>query len=266
MATVRPLQLVSLLERTLTEQGVDYRQVIEQFGQVYAAERRSNRLPFALSDHVRGLVLSLLSNQRPWGPIAQNLTEIDRIFFHYDINRIKNADPTNLVAALQRIRRGNRKVSKQMATLRANVEVFENIAKDYGSLDSFVDSAGPDEIAKQLSTPGAKYKLREVGFTLALEYLRNVGVPASKPDVHVRRAISAARLGLTEGFPTEKEAYEVVLRLAGAAKVNPTYLDNLLWLFCAQDYGSVCGAVPRCSFCRLSSFCNLPRTERMSVT
>src|SRR5271166_6799572 len=104
LATVKPRQFVSLLERTLTERGVDYKQVIEQFGQVRAAELRSNGIQFALSDHVRGLVLSLLSNQRPWGPIAQNLDEIHGIFFHYDVNRIKNADPTTLAAALQKIR------------------------------------------------------------------------------------------------------------------------------------------------------------------
>jgi len=145
-----------------------------------------------------------------------------------------------------------------------NINVFENIAKDYGSLDAFVNSASPDEIAKQLSTTGARYKFREIGFTLALEYLRNVGVRASKPDVHVRRAISAERLGLAEGRrPTEQETYAVLLKLADEAGVNPTYLDNLLWLFCAQDYGNVCGANPKCSFCRLSSFCNFPNNTSL---
>ena len=41
----------------------------------------------------------------------------------------------------------------------------------------------PDVIAKRLGNPGP-YKLRHVGYTLALEYLRNVGIRAGKPDVH----------------------------------------------------------------------------------
>jgi hypothetical protein len=136
---------------------------------------------------------------------------------------------------------------------------MERIAADKGSLESFVSDPDPVKIARQLSTAGSAYKLNQVGFTLAMEYLRNVGIRASKPDVHVRRAISSRRLNFVGGSdPSEEEAYQVMAGLADRAGVNPTYLDNLLWLFCAEDYGNICGARPSCNICHLSSWCNYP--------
>jgi hypothetical protein len=61
-----------------------------------------------------------------------------------------------------------------MLDLRENIEIFERIIADHSCLDSFITSESPDEIAWRLA--GGKYKLRQVGFTLALEYLRSVGV------------------------------------------------------------------------------------------
>jgi endonuclease III len=144
-----------------------------------------------------------------------------------------------------------------MAALSGNIVVFETIAKKYGTLDRFVESADPHAIAKCLSDVGSKYKLRQVGYTLAMEYLRNVGLRASKPDVHIRRVIGRARLGLVGAeTPSEEEAYRAVGKIAGEANVNPIYLDNLLWLFCAKDYGNVCSKKPQCTACRLREACN----------
>jgi len=120
----------------------------------------------------------------------------------------------------------------------------------------------PDVIAKRLGNPGP-YKLRHVGYTLALEYLRNVGIRAGKPDVHVRRILSEKRLAYCTGDPSEEQAYRLVAQLAQGASCNPTYLDNLLWLFCAQDYGNVCGVKPKCSLCALSTSCRYPRIESL---
>src|SRR5436190_5083401 len=82
-----------------------------------------------------------------------------------------------------------------------------------------------------------------------------LGIRAGKPDVHVRRILSEKRLAYCTGDPSEEQAYRLVAQLARGASCNPTYLDNLLCLFCAQDYGNVCGAQPKCSLCALSTSC-----------
>ncbi len=254
MSPPAPHQFLSLLKSTLRDRDVDYDRVIERFGQVRASQDRARGKKFDLRDHVRGLVLSLLSNQRPWRRIEIHLEQIEQIFLRYDPTQIKGSNPSRFEAALREIRCGNRNIHNQMTDLRSNIETFERIIEAHGSLDRFVTSESADEIARRLA--GGKYKLKQVGFTLALEYLRNVGIRAPKSDLHVIRVVSGARLGFVEGEPSEQEAYDVMVRLADAADVNRTYLDNLLWLFCARDYGNICGAEPKCGICRLSDFCN----------
>jgi hypothetical protein len=244
-------QLLEGLQQTLAAVGCDYKRIVDEFGQVRASEQRAQGKTFQLADHVRGLILSLLSNQRQWGPTAQNLDRIDRIFFHYNPDAIKAADPNQLKEQLMAIRCGNRQIAKQMATLAGNIAVFAKIEAEYGSLDRFVVSADPHDVAMRLSAPG-KFKLRQIGYALGMEYLRNVGVRASKPDVHIRRAIGRLRLGLVDAEdPSEEQAYRTMGEVADNLGINSTYLDNLLWLFCAKDYGDVCGAAPRCTVCLL---------------
>jgi hypothetical protein len=249
--------LISGVQKTLAAQGLDFEAIIRDFGQVAASEKRERGEGFTLRDHVRGLILSQLSNQRPWGPIAANLARIDRIFLDYDPMALEQAQPDLLVSQLRGIRCANRSILAQLMALANNIRTLRRIEQRYGSLDAFVVSDTPDAIARRLSTAG-DFKLRWIGYTLALEYLRNVGIRAAKPDVHVCRVISGERLGYADGHPAPEVAYRVVGNLAKEADCNPTYLDNLLWLFCAQDYGNVCRSSPRCGLCALSASCNFP--------
>jgi hypothetical protein len=259
MHQVLPSELVRLIELSLAAQQIDYAHVIERFGQVRASEDRERGRPFDLSDHVKGLVLSLLSNQRPWRRIEANRERIERIFFCYDPAKIKMADPGQIEKSLRNIQCGNRSIHKQLASLRTNIETLEMIAGDYGSLDKFVTSACADQIAKMLSA--GRYKLKQIGFTLALEYLRNVGIRAPKSDLHVIRVIGGYRLGFVKGEPDAHKAYKVMVRLADDAGINRTYLDNLIWVFCAKDYGNICGAAPRCHACLLRAYCAYPEAH-----
>jgi len=249
-------ELVRLIGVSLHEQHVDYDAVIERFGQVRASEEHTRGRQFDLRDHVKGLVLSLLSNQRPWRQIEENLEPIESIFFGYSPTKLKNANPSRIENALRTIRCGNRSIRKQLADLATNIETFERIGSEHGSVDCFVTSAPPDAIARQLSNGG--YKLKQVGFTLALEYLRNVGVRAPKSDLHIIRLLGADRLNYFPGEPSPQRAYNIMIELADEAEVNRTYLDNLIWLFCAKGYGEICGERPRCGLCHLQHWCAYP--------
>jgi len=263
MATVTPPQPVDLLKGiqvTLSRRGIDYERIVGEFGQVAASVQRQHGKAFSFRDHLRGLILSLLSNQRPWGPIARNLESIEAVFLGYDQDRLADASPEKLLAKLREIRCGNRAAAVQLRALAGNIATLHRIEGDFGSLDTFVTSDTPDGIAKRLASSG-RYKLKQVGYTLALEYLRNVGIRAGKPDVHIRRVLSEERLAYCAGVPSEEHALRLVARLAQGASCNPTYLDNLLWLFCAKDYGNVCGATPKCALCELSTSCRYPQAQ-----
>jgi hypothetical protein len=241
-------QVVGQIKDTLRCHDVDFQGIIDEFGQVRAFEDRLQGKSFTLNEHVRGLVLAQLSNQRTWGPIAANLAQIDQIFCHYDAETLKSASPTSLTAQLIEIRCGNRKIAAQMEHLARNIEMFETLANEFGSVDAFVTSQEPARIAKELGS-GKRYKLKEIAFTLAMEYLRNVGINAIKPDLHICRLIGPQRFGFIDKEPTPEQAYACLMRLADESAENAVYLDTLLWIFAAKDYGNICTATPRCGEC-----------------
>jgi hypothetical protein len=250
-------QLLMGMKNTLAAIGIDYERQSKEVGPVGEAEARASGQVFTTRDHVCGLVLAQLSNQRPWKPIAENEERLREIFHDYDPDALQQADPVQLEAKVRAIRCGNRAIRKQMQALQMNIAILRRIESDWGSLDRFVESGSPDQVALLLSEPGS-YKLKQVGYTLALEYLRNVGIRSAKPDLHVRRILGPQRLAHFDHRPEEGEAAQRVADLAAESGVSATYLDIILWLFCSPDYGGVCSATPRCSICHLRDNCSYP--------
>lgn len=242
-------ELLNQIQNTLSQQGHDYRKWIDELGQVAAFEARQSGKAFSLREHVRALLLAKLSNNRPWGPIATNLDRISAIFLSFDPAALKATDPEFLVRQIKDIRCGNRSLAKQMAGLKRNIETFERI----GDIDRFVTSEKPEHIAKQFAS--GRHKLIQIGFPLAMEYLRNVGIDSVKPDVHICRMIGPDRLGLSQNVPSAEQAHAVLSTWARKTNQSAMYVDNLLWLFAAKDYAAICTANPQCNVCLVSN-CN----------
>ncbi|MDQ0340913.1 endonuclease III [Caldalkalibacillus uzonensis] len=259
MANIPYAEVIEEIKNTMTNNGHDYEASIKSFGQVEACIQRDQGYQFTFKDHLRGLILAMLSNQRPWGPIDRNMNRIENIFFHFDADKLLQADKHLLAEKLKKIKCGNRAIVKQMESLNDNIGVLRQIEKDSGSIDRFVTSDTPHRIAEELGK-GNKYKLKQVGYTLALEYLRNVGIKAIKPDVHIRRIISAERLGWCDHYPSESEAVRILEHVSKQTGIHISYLDNLLWLFGAVDYANICNAQPRCHVCTLRNrYCRYGR-------
>ena len=123
-------------------------------------------------------------------------------------------------------------------------------------------SQEPEVIASEFGS-GTKFKLKEVGFTLAMEYLRNVGINVIKPDLHICRLIGPERLGFIDYEPSPEEAYQCLMELEGQVPESAIYIDNLLWIFAAQDYGNICTANPKCSECLVINCAKNPSNKRM---
>ena len=162
MTAPEPRRFLRTLQATLASQGVAYDAIVTEFGQVRASEERDQGKQFTLANHLRGLLLSLLSNQRPWGPIAANLEQIQSIFFGFDPDRVQSTDPEHFVQALCGLRCGNRQIRAQMHSLGENIDTLRRIESEHGSLDQFVVSGDPDAIASKLSAAGSRYKLKQV--------------------------------------------------------------------------------------------------------
>lgn len=235
----------------LAARGLKYESAIDE-----GIKARQNGKQYSFSEHTKGLIYSLLTNQTPWKRIVPHLREVDAIFFNYDIDAIKGTPTVYFETELRRIRCGNRNTRAQMNALHGNIEVFERIAKKYGSLDAFVISSPAHEVVSILSSNGSEYKLTQVGEALAWEYLRNVGIDGAKPDLHLRRFFGCDRMGYSEKESASvSEVLAAVDSLSEITGLTKATIDNLIWSFCADGYGEICTSSPRCFECVIKDFC-----------
>lgn len=223
------------------------------------ADRKAGKR-YTLSDHLRGLIYSLMTNQTEWSRIVPHLAEVDRVFMDYDVEKLKNASAEDLCQRLFDIKCGNRQSAAQMRALHENIATFERIVQEFGSMDAFVTSAPANEIVERLSTPGSVYKLKQVGAALAWEYLRNVGIDGAKPDTHLRRFFGGDRVGKGNHSPaTEQEVIDTVAELSEQTGLSMAAIDNLVWTYCSDGYGEVCTAKPNCKECTIAKYCQKGR-------
>lgn len=250
-----PKIILKNLKSTLYKNHVDFEGIIDSLGQVEAAKKRENKQHFTFEEHLRGLILSLLSNQRPWKPIMRNLDKIDEIFLYYNPSILEKVDPDDLVDQIRTIKCGNRNIKIQMETLSDNIKQFKKIEGKYGSLDEFVTHKPLEEVQKSISDPNSEFKLKQVGPALAMEYLKNVGISSMKPDTHLIRICGPERLDIIPHKDTE-EQIKAFQKFVDTAGVTATYFDNLVWIFGADDFGEICTKDPKCAVCDLVEYCN----------
>lgn len=262
MAKVEPNTLIKNLKLTLEINSVDFKKIIKNLGQVDATNRRARGYHFNLNDHIKAMILSMLSNQRPWEPIARNMDKLDEIFYEYNIEKLENATPHKLEYKVKSIKCGNRALKKQMESLKYNIGIFKKIEAKFCNIDKFITQCEPEEVAKKLSDYNSPYKLKQIGIPLAMEYLKNVGVIGMKPDVHIIRICGPKRLNIFSSTDNLDEISESFKKFAKDADYSVTYLDNLFWIFGAQDYGDICSSTPKCneSNCQLKKYCNYSKS------
>ena len=142
-----------------------------------------------------------------------------------------------------------------METLNYNISVLEEIENEYGTLDDFVTRLKPNAISALLACKESPYALKQIGFPLALEYLRNVGIDTVKPDVHIVRIFK--RLGLiNESESEEKDVLKVIENLSKESGYTKAYIDFLLWHYCSVGFGNICSENnPKCEMCVIREFC-----------
>ena len=186
---------------------------------------------------------------------SDNKNNIRKIFHDFDYKYILNTDPDIFTSRLKQIKCGNRAIKKQMQSLNYNINVLLKIEAKYGTIDNYISSDEPHIIAKQISS--GCYKLKQIGFPLAMEYLRNVGIDTIKPDVHICRILGSDRLGFSNcSNAKEKEAVEIIKKLSNNSNLSLSEIDYILWQFCADGYAEICTKNPKCKLCRASSYCH----------
>lgn len=242
------VEILNRIEEMLQEKHIS----VETMTHLEWIRERTAGRQFSMSEHIRGMIYALLTNNRRWDQVEKKLGEIDCIFFYYDKERLLQTSPDWLVEQIRKIKCGNRNIQNQMEALHENIHKMERIEAEFGSMDRFVTSGTPVEIADLLAN-SLKYKLHTMGLALAMEYLRNVGIDAIKPDTHICRILGRDRLGYSsKETADEMEAIEILDGIAKETGYLLSEVDALLWLFCADEKGMICTRTPHCNECRLN--------------
>lgn len=243
--------LIDKVVKYLIENNIDF----ENHDLIKNIKARKEGKIFTFEDNIKGLVYALLSNQTKWINIAPKLSEIDKLFFYYEKNKILETPAEYFYEGIIRLKCGNIATKNQMMSLKYNIAMLNKIVTDFVSLDNFYEKYPAHTIATMLSS--GKYKLKYIGYALSWEFLRNVGIDGGKPDLHMRRILGMDRLGYAETpVATEMEAIKAFDEISKNTNYLKSYIDIVLWSYCADGYGEVCTANPKCYKCVIGEFCN----------
>lgn len=239
------------IERYL--ESINQKPFVEQLNK---ANDRKNGKKFSDKEHLQALIYALLSNQTKWSNIAPKLELIKDIFFNYDLDKVKNTNYMYFVDKLKKIKCGNRVIVTQMKGLKDSITLFEELINEYGSIDDFITLLPAQAIVALISNNDSIYKIPNVGTALAWEYLRNVGIDGVKPDVHMNRFLGNKRLGnskseMSTPIETIKQA-KLISEETGKTLIE---IDSLIWMYCADGYGAICTANPKCDKCVIKDYC-----------
>lgn len=209
-----------------------------------------------IDNHIKAMIYSMLSNQKRWELVVPKLAQIDELFFHYNKDSILSFQPEYFENGIRLLKCGNRSTKAQMASLHSNIQVFEYIEKEHGSIDAFFNAQSIPNLVAALSSKGSSYKLAMMGEALIYEYLKNLGYDAVKPDLHVRRILGSERLGFSmHPSASVTEVHSIIDQFVHATGETRAYIDFLLWSYCSQGYGEVCTANPSCYKCTIKQYC-----------
>lgn len=256
------IQLIFNMEKELQKISSDF--CDDQVLTSKRAIQRATGKDFQIQDYIEGMIRSMLTAMVDWYRIKPHFDngEIPDIFSNYDPQILKKADPIFLETEIRKIKCGNICISKQMKALGHNVEVLQNIESKYGTIDQYFRCLlknYPSVSYSELQTFIKDYRLAEMGVALICEFLKNMGFDLPKPDRHLRRFFGKERIGYSkQKNASEKEVFDIVENLAQSTGKTRQEIDLIIWAYCAEGYGQICTAKPKCNNCVCNTYCHLP--------
>ena len=269
-------KLVSQMDKQLRNELIaenDEKQVKELWENTYIkkqVDKRKRNGTFTLSDHIRGMVYSMLTSGAPWNRIEPHIDGdtgqirlIDEIFYEYHVDALLSADPVELSDRVRAYKLGTPYIKKQMkALIEVDIRKLLVLEKEYGSVDSFYKGLADKNdnlktLVKKLSDAKSPHKFVQLGEALTAEYLKNVGYDVGKPDRHIRRILGCEYLGCsTRKTVPPFEAIDIIAAIAKELKITAAEVDYIIWAYCANGYGEICTKCkPQCHRCVAKDYC-----------
>lgn len=241
-------------------------------------DKRNKGGIFTVSDHIRGMVYSMLTSGASWyrtEPYIDidtgRITVIDEIFCQYDVDTLLNIDPMTLVDKVKSYKLGTPYIKNQIvALIGTNIGKLQSLEKEYGSVDKFYQKFIDIDptlktLIKILSAEGKPYKYVQLDVALNAEYLRNVGYDIAKPDRHICRILGSEFLGCHDHVEVPKyEAFDIVSEIAACLHKPTAEVDYILWSYCASGFGEICiKNNPKCDRCSANLLCNYKTSKEL---
>lgn len=235
-------------------------------------DKRRDGGAFTVSDHIRGMVYSMLTSGAAWNRLEPHIDTatgqipvIDDIFYQYDVTALQSADLTKLCEKVKAQKLGTQYLKNQTeALVKENIGKLLSIKEKYGSVDNFYQSLADKNdnlktLVRELATAGKPYKFAQLGEALTAEYLKNVGYDIGKPDRHICRILGSEYLGCSKHQDVPPyEAIDIIADIAKSLNKPAAEMDYILWAYCASGFGEVCTKKnPKCmELCIAKSFCH----------
>jgi DNA-3-methyladenine glycosylase I len=183
--------------------------------------------------------------------------DIKKAFLNYDVGAVGRFTDSDLGKMME-----NPRIIRNQRKLRACVEnarIMEQISRENGSFGNYLDKYrnNPDDLAGILTS-----KFHFLGKVLVLNYLKEIGIDAIKPDVHVVRVMY--RLGLIdsedESLENINKVIAVAKEMAGVIGEKLNVVDAIFWMYGGSGDNHVKKAIcskkkPLCGECPVKSYC-----------
>ena len=246
-------RIIYLIKLTLDDINYQYIDNLKRVSSDIVSRKKGK--VFSFEEHLECLILSMISNNR-WGNlnIEKNSKRIKDIFCNYDRKLLKCLNKDKTISDLRKIQCTDISIEKQIDSIPCNIEIFEKIESEYGSLDNYITKVSPIKIKNSFYE--GKYKLKQIGYAVTSDYLNKVGIDIGKSSNQLSILFGATRLAIIENdLVTSKQQLMIIKRLAN---LNNMFEVEVQWII-NQFYEQICAKSNEdasvCIKCRLNCLC-----------
>jgi hypothetical protein len=243
--------------------SLNWRERIDGLGQLDKSKKRREGRLFSDDDVFEAMLKSLLSNSTDWSRVERVSQDLPKVFSNFSLSDYAKKDATTyvsevLIPKLKELKVGSDTLGNDLKRLVTTANTLLDYSNAHGSADKYFDAAiakanGDPILATVLIGTDGEFKLRGFGIPLAAEAMKNLGYEVAKPDRHICRAAACWEM---VSFRDEKwkavgksktqapnnvrrsefiDTMRAMESLASAVSLQPSYVDQVVWLLCAKS-------------------------------
>ena len=217
--------------------------------------------PFPKNDAgvLEGLSRAILTRQANWASIEKILPDLRSGLLNYDVDQVAALTTSDIgkFSILYKSKVKARFFEEELIAIYDNSKTLQQIKTIYGSVCVFIKDKLPKAdydaskkcFIRPSDTPLMKlfidststFKLSRVGLPICCEFFNNIGIDEFKPDVNTISFLNRINIDRTKVNLSRKttNVRTTGISIAETLKKPRKYVDNNIWVFCAEDRGEM---------------------------